>query len=487
MVVLGGGPAGCAAARLLAQWGHAVTLVTRPGPPAAGLGESLPPSTEKLFDLLGIRDAIAGAGFIRSTGNTVAWGHDGLRVEPFAGGARGWQVTAHQLEPILQRAAREAGVGFEQRRASEAESRGDAGTFTLDCTGRAGLVARARGWRVAEPAHRTVALIGHWRSAAGFDIPDQTQTVIESYGNGWAWSVPRAPGTDAAAAAMAAENTASPWDRYIAVMVDPTRSDLLHDRTARDVYLAEIGKTRLLAALSRRAALVHGPTGWDASMYSARRYAAERTLLVGDAGSFIDPLSSIGVKKALASGWLAAVATHTALVRPAMRTTALEFFAAREADVYAAFRRLTAQYLAGAAPAHAHPFWDDRTPADFLDSAPDDAAEVRAAFERVRRAELLRLRPAADLRVEPRPAVAGSEIVLESRLVSNARPAGVRFLCDVDLIALTTLAPSCTQVPDLFEAYNRSHAPAALPDFLTALATAIARGYLRFTSETTAG
>ncbi len=37
-------------------------------------------------------------------------------------------------------------------------------------------------------------------------------------------------------------------------------------------------------------------------------------------------------KKALASGWLAAVATHTALIRPAMRQIALDFFSAREAE-----------------------------------------------------------------------------------------------------------------------------------------------------------
>ena len=39
--------------------------------------------------------------------------------------------------------------------------------------------------------------------------------------------------------------------------------------------------------------------------------ASDLHLLAGDAGSFIDPLSSAGVKKALASAWLAAVAVST--------------------------------------------------------------------------------------------------------------------------------------------------------------------------------
>ena len=61
------------------------------------------------------------------------------------------------------------------------------------------------------------------------------------------------------------------------------------------------------------AALDGGPWGWDASMYCAEHLAGEDWLLAGDAASFIDPLSSAGVKKAMASGWLAAVTVNTSL------------------------------------------------------------------------------------------------------------------------------------------------------------------------------
>ena len=108
--MLGGGPAGCAAARLLALWGHHVVLVTKPASPLTSLPESIPPSAGKLFDLLGVREAMDEAGFIRSTGNTVWWGSTDARHETFANGARGWQVTASRLEPILQRAAAAGGV-----------------------------------------------------------------------------------------------------------------------------------------------------------------------------------------------------------------------------------------------------------------------------------------------------------------------------------------------------------------------------------------
>ena len=291
-------------------------------------------------------------------------------------------------------------------------------------------------------------------------MPDQTHTLIESYANGWAWSVPGSSGT-----------------RYVAVMVDPRTSDLSHDRRAREVYLGEIGKTTHLAAIARTAVLTRQPTGWDASMYRSTTYAADDVLLVGDAGSFIDPLSSIGVKKALASGWLAAIVTHTAIIRPAMRQTALEFFAAREAEIYSAFRSMTTLYLAEAAAAHAHAFWTDRTEHE-VHGGNQDAAAVKAAFDRIRAARSFQVQRAPGLRVDERPAIAGCEVVTEARVVSASQPAGVRYLFDVDVVALIDMAPEHSQVPDLFEAYNRRHPPVSLPDFLSALSTVVANGWL---------
>ena len=82
--MLGAGPSGCTAARLLAMWGHTVTLVTKPEAQlGAPLAESLTPSCGKFFDLLGIHTAIDDAGFVRTTGNTVWWG----RV------MRGWRCS----------------------------------------------------------------------------------------------------------------------------------------------------------------------------------------------------------------------------------------------------------------------------------------------------------------------------------------------------------------------------------------------------------
>jgi hypothetical protein len=258
-------------------------------------------------------------------------------------------------------------------------------------------------------------------------------------------------------------------------MVDPQRSDLARGASPRAIYLGEIAKTAAFRDLIAAAAFEDGPWGWDASTYKADRYAGDSWLLVGDAGSFIDPLSSAGVKKALASGWLAAVVTHTCLIRPAMRQPALDFFSAREREVEAAHAEASRRFLVAAAQSHPHPFWNERSD----EAAPDveDAPRVREAFDHLRRAPSLNAHRNPAIRIEPRPAISGVEIVMEQRIVEPDLPGGVRYVRDVDVLALLALAPLHSQVPDLFEAYGHS-SRVALPDFLYALATAVARRWL---------
>jgi flavin-dependent dehydrogenase len=449
--VLGGGPAGATASLLLASWGHGVELITRP-PGDHRLAVSIPPSTAKLFDAVGVSDAIAAAGFIRSTGNSVWWGGAGARVEPFEAGARGWQLEVDRLSQVLLERAIANGVRVDRRVVTEPPR----DRFVLDCTGRSGIVARANGVRRHQDGPRTIALIGEWRSASAWPIPDDTHTLIESYDDGWMWSVPIAAGT-----------------RHVAAMVDPHRSSLTRGSAAA-VYLAEIDKTREFKRLTAGAVLLDGPWGWDASQYDAAEYAGDNWLLVGDAGSFIDPLSSVGVKKAVASAWLAAITAHTSLTSPTMRPHALAFFSARERDVAAHLRRESRRVLADAASGHRHAFWEDR--ADDAEDPPEERDGIERAFARLKSADGLAVTRGA-IGVAARPCIRGRKIVLEPQVVSDDSN-GVRFIRNIDVVALIELAPISSQVPDLYEAYQKRVGSAPLPDFLFALATAVARGWL---------
>jgi flavin-dependent dehydrogenase len=486
-VVIGGGPAGAAAARLLALWGHSVRLLTRAGDRSRSLGESLPPSCERLFDLLGATQAINAAGFLRCTGNTVWWGEGATRTAAFVGGTTGWQVERRDFDALLLRLADSAGAEIvadaSVRDVWLASAGGRPGpavslvdyvtgdqlrhevgaAFVLDCSGRAGVVAR-RGYRVADATGTTLALTATWTRPDGWGLADPSHTLVETYADGWAWSVPVTRST-----------------RYVTVMVDPRTTDGGTDRALAPRYERELAKTVALRVLLEDATRESAPWGCDASLYHAHTGGGPGVLLVGDAVSFIDPLSSYGVKKALASAWLAAVVVHTSLTNSSLAGVALDLFTAREREIHDASVRQSTTFFAEAAARHLHPFWtgrasaeeavDDGSPSADVDVAElrDDAA-VRAAFEGLRRAPRIRLRRGDQVRVEAKPALSEREVVLEDRLVLPTWPVngrGIRFLRDVDLVRLVELAPGYEQVPDLFDAYIRCCPPVGCPEFLS--------------------
>lgn len=462
VLIVGGGPAAGTAARLLAMWGRRVVVAAKPEAPGPDLPVSLTPSCGKFFDLMGIRSAIDDLGFVRSGGHTVWWGSADARVESFDAGVAGWQAGAARLGRALVGAAARAGASVVPQALTAEDVMTWPATFRLDCTGRAGVLARTLGERQLEPGHRTVALIGWWDGVSAPDV-DTTHTLLESYADGWAWSIP----VDATR-------------RGLAVMVDPQATALARGDGARATYLAEVLKTRHLSAMIRSASLAEGPVGWDASMYCAGRFAGDGWLVVGDAGSFVDPLSSAGVKKAMASAWLAAVTVNSALHDSTLTGPATSLFVRREVSTYQQFLGMTRRYMAAAAGARAdaHRFWADRA------DEPDDAggmprAEVEAAFERLKAADPLRLSASPDLRIEVRPLLGERLVRLEPHVVTDDEPGGVRYLLDVDVVTLLELAPAAADVPGLYAAYTSRAGEVPWPSFLTALATTMARTWLR--------
>jgi flavin-dependent dehydrogenase len=481
VAVIGGGPAGAATARLLASWEHSVIVLAR-APRQPPLAESLPPSCMKLFDEIGIRAAIDRAGFIRATGNTVHWADRGRRVEMFDRAGLGYQVLRDRLDELLLDGAQAGGASVERdvsvREAErdhdvwrvEIDRAGGADTvrarWLLDCSGRAGVIAR-RGWRRADSASRTIAIAAVW-DAGAWPLEDATHTFVESYANGWAWSIP-----------------VSASRRFVTVMLDPRVTTLPGRAELAVAYQAELSVTPALRALVAGATMVGEPWACDATPYSAARLAGDGALLVGDAASFVDPLSSFGVKKALASAWLAAVVTHTALIDPSATDGAIELFSARELAMAEHLRQGAAALAREAAGVHETPFWSARSDAD--PALPSDEWDVDAlrtdervhsAFDELKRRPSLELRLADSVRFVRRPVVRGNRVALEEHLSGPAAPKAVRYCRNVDLVLLARLAPGFEQVPDLYEAYNRAAPPAPLPDFLGALSTLVGFGVL---------
>lgn len=486
VIVLGAGPAGSAAATLLARRSHDVVVVRPARTPAGGVAQSVPPSARKLLDELGLLGSVEAAGFHPNGGNTVWWAGDEPRVEPFADGAVGFHAERGELEEVLALAVELNGAHVETGATARSTVEDDdgwrvvceraaGGTFELrapwviDATGRHGLLARTRG-RVPDRSTTTLAILRRWRRVGGWPA-HTTHTLLESYRDGWAWSLPL-----------------SDEVRCFTVMVDQ-RSMELQGLAASDALSVELAKASRLFPMLAGADAVEEAWACPASLYTSRSFARPGLLLAGDAGSAIDPLSSYGVKKALSSGWLAAVAAHTALTDPGMAEAACAFHDAREREVYRSYRLLSAAFFEEAAAAYDHAFWEER--AEAAHRAGGDAAgngalpeevvteeRVRAAHEVIRVRERLDAVPGRTLRTVRGPGIEGDRIEVTERLASDLVPGGMRFARGVDLIDLVAVAPEHPQVPDVWAAYNARGRPASLPDFLAALATAFAAGFL---------
>ena len=222
VLILGGGPAGAAAARLLSQWGLEAVVVERSPDPdraAPSLAESLPPSARKVLAATGLLGVVEAGGFLANSGNTALWGGEGRR-DDFAGGATGFHILRSRFDALLRGAAVDAGAEIvtgvvrlpergedgERWRVELALDWGERVEiqpgWILDCTGRAGLLARR--YRVLESEAPTLAVVRRYRNDSGWENVVATHALVESFGRGWAWSVPT-----------------SETERHVAVMLDP--------------------------------------------------------------------------------------------------------------------------------------------------------------------------------------------------------------------------------------------------------------------------
>jgi flavin-dependent dehydrogenase len=473
VLIVGAGPAGATAASCLASWGRSVAVLHRELPQPS-LAESLPASARKLFDLAGQAERVSAARFLPNEGNVSEWAgqsHEASFDVP------GYHVVRARFDEVLRRHARSTRARIlrwpagrvtlsQPYRIEYTTTSGAAAMIVarclLDCSGRAGSVAR-RGLRRA-PAYRTLALVAEWE-CAGWPRREVGRAFVESYRDGWAWSVP-----------------SGRHRRQCTVMIDPARRQR---RRLADLYLAEIAKAVHLSARLERARQMTAVWACDASPYNAHRYEDSGALLVGDAASFIDPISSAGVKKALTSAWRAAIVVNTVLDRPEMASAALGFHENREHTIYAQFARQAAAFFQAAAGAHEHPFWDVRAATDARSPASgeltddDLAAElgVRQVFTSLRGVSRLRLQNAA-LAFGLVPCIEGQHVVLREGIVLPGTTTPLRFAAGVNLPELARLAPGCTDIPTLLRTYERRVGKATATGVLAGVSLLIARGVL---------
>lgn len=101
VVVAGGGPAGCAAALVLARAGRTVLLADAgTGPPK--VGETLVPAGRVLLGDLGVADRVLGSGHLPCYGSLSAWGSADLHAVDFINDpyGHGWHLDRRLFDQI---------------------------------------------------------------------------------------------------------------------------------------------------------------------------------------------------------------------------------------------------------------------------------------------------------------------------------------------------------------------------------------------------
>lgn len=427
---------------------------------------------------MGQLDTIEAVRFHGNHGNVIRWG--GAERDTHTSDA-GFHVSRAAFDALLRRAAAGAGariieavvrrVDFgEPHHVEYACDDGAVASCTagvvLDCSGRAGVVAR-RGFRRTDARCRTLAIAAEWECPA-WPSDEHTRTLVESDEDGWAWSVPL-----------------SATRRQCTVMIDPRRlrpagAFALHGGGSattvarQETYRREMAKARAITSRLAGARQISASWTCDASVYDAPRAGDRGVLLVGDAASFIEPLSSAGVQKAMTSAWRAAVVANTGLAKPGMAGAAVDFYVQRERQVFDECQCVARQFFSEAASGHASAFWIARTFTPEPDAA-DETAGVRLALERLRAASHIRLRAASALRYAEIADIEGREVVLREAILMPGEDVAMRFAAGVNLPALVRLAPQHLGVPELFSAYNAHVGPVPMDGLLTGLSLLVAR------------
>jgi flavin-dependent dehydrogenase len=117
VIVIGAGPAGCAAAIQCARYGYNVALLEREVFPRHRPGETLHPGVEPLLRQLGLDAEVLAADFVRHSGNWVRWPSQ-LQFQSFGSGDgeqwKGFQAWRPTFDSLMLNRARELGVFIQQ-------------------------------------------------------------------------------------------------------------------------------------------------------------------------------------------------------------------------------------------------------------------------------------------------------------------------------------------------------------------------------------
>lgn len=297
IAIVGGGPAGCAAALTLRRYlpNISVTLISKPLSSSADvptIGETLSPGVLPLLDYIGLREEFLNLGQLPSGGTTSAWGseHPVERNYLFTGRGHGWHLDRSNFDAWLLSKVEEAGAQCIRSRAIGAIP--SAGVWQIQLEGgelEADVIVEATGRSrgllrdQSSVVQRDDGLVAEakWFSTESAEAVAEG-ALVESISDGWWYSA------------------SLPGGRGVAMFM--TDGDLLKQNSWEDRLAGAPNTTARLKSWQPTGQTLVRPAN---SQYS-QNVAGEDWVAAGDTAAAFDPISALGIGFALRSGMEAA-------------------------------------------------------------------------------------------------------------------------------------------------------------------------------------
>jgi flavin-dependent dehydrogenase len=306
LIIIGAGPAGCAAAIRAAEAGLSVLILEAQTFPRPRPGETLHPGIEPLFQELGIMQHISSSNYARPTGFFC---HDADRTsfvpyreddqpEPW----RGWLIPRDEMDDCLLTRALQVGARLQQCRVQIKNAPGIgiqvlAGNKTFQCD----YLLDATGhnfWLTRQLAHSINKMSGHltgyYGTCGGEFTPAATAPCFYRGKNSWTWIAELKPFT-------------YQW----------THLDYSGQKLGKNWRPSVMQSMRPIGITKSR----------DVTWRIASAPSGKNYFCLGDAAFVTDPSSSQGVLKAVMSGMMAAHLINNVLIKKSIdRETASAYY-----------------------------------------------------------------------------------------------------------------------------------------------------------------